>query len=72
MQRTRASYFQVLNCNTSHLNLNMQTGAFLQLVLTFSAIVSRMDALILELRPTVEACGAALLRAVEVLDVRLH
>ncbi|KAI0798076.1 hypothetical protein C8Q75DRAFT_740568 [Abortiporus biennis] len=33
------------------LHLNMQTGAFLQLILTLSAITSRISALVLELRP---------------------
>lgn len=46
----------------------MQTGAFLQLILTLSAIVSRMDTLLSELRQTCEACVSAFRRVVGVLD----
>ena len=54
----------------SHLNLHMQTGAFLQLILTLSAIISRMDTLLLELRPVLGTYQETLHKAMGELDVR--
>jgi hypothetical protein len=43
----------------SHFNLEFQTGAFLQLILTLTAISSRIAILLTEIQPTIElACRA--------------
>lgn len=49
----------------------MQTGAFLQLILTMSAIISRMDSQLSELRPAAEEFSSALRRVAAVIGVRL-
>ncbi|GJE87206.1 hypothetical protein PsYK624_032890 [Phanerochaete sordida] len=49
----------------NHLNLDLQTGAFLQLILTLTAITSRMAFLLTEIGPAVAQAWAACYRLLE-------
>ncbi|KAI0082715.1 hypothetical protein K474DRAFT_1670903 [Panus rudis PR-1116 ss-1] len=52
----------------SHLNINLQTGAFLQLMLTLSAVVSRLSVLLDELVPSIEVAWDICYRLLSVID----
>lgn len=47
----------------------MQTGAFIQLILTLVAIVSRLSVVLTELRATIELCWRSGFNILQVLDV---
>ncbi|EKM55403.1 uncharacterized protein PHACADRAFT_208922 [Phanerochaete carnosa HHB-10118-sp] len=51
----------------NHLNLNLQTGAFLQLILTLTAITSRMAILLNEIGPVIAQAWVACYRLLETL-----
>ena len=57
------------NHGSSHFNLDLQTGAFLQLILTLTAITSRMAILLTEIGPVVANSWAAFYRLTETLSV---
>lgn len=48
----------------------MQSGSFVQLILTLAAIVARMDALVPELRDTIQLGWTACHQILCILDVR--
>lgn len=61
---TLYSYFAL-----SHLSLDLQTGAFLQLILVLTAIVSRMHILLEELGLCIDQAIDTLSRLARALDV---
>lgn len=56
--------------NNSHFHLELQTGAFLQLILTLTAIASRVAVLLAEIESAIEQGCQAVSRFLLVLDVR--
>lgn len=60
----------VFTLNERSLKLAMQTGAFIQLILTLVAVTSRMDALVPELRDSLGLTSRASHRILQLLDVR--
>ena len=53
---------------SSHLNLDLQTGAFLQFILTLTAITSRMAILLTEIGPVAANAWTSCFKLLTVLD----
>lgn len=61
-------YFTVLIVSYSSFTLMMQTGYFLQLILTLAAIASRLNLLLVEISSTLELCQEAFYHLLQILD----
>jgi hypothetical protein len=54
----------------SHFALAMQSGAFIQLIVLFAGVSSRMATLLTESRQCIQGCESACDRLMNVIDVR--